>query len=327
MNGRRKLVVALGMSALALPLPLLAQKPESRIWRLGLLLPTAPPDPLFDALREGLRELGYVEGRNIVFETRWAQGKADRLDPLAVELVAANADLIVTLSTPAALAARRATTTIPIVFTNVGDPVGTGVVSDLAHPGGNATGLSTQAPELDAKRLELLHEILPGMSRLAMLWNDSNPSMVLGARLAEAEGSKLGLSIQSVGVHDIDDFTPTFETIRGGHASALLTLADPFTRVNRSSIVDFAARSRLPSIYGAREFVESGGLISYGPDLIAMQRRAAVFIDRIFKGAKPGDLPVEQPTVFELVINMKTANALGIKIPNSILARADRVIE
>ena len=240
MNGRRKLVVALGLSALALPLRLLAQKPESRIWRLGLLLPTAPPDPLSDALREALRGLGYVEGRNIVFETRWAQGKADRFDPLAAELVAANADLIATLSTPAALAARRATKTTPIVFTNVGDPVGTGVVNDLAHPGGNATGLSTQAPELDAKRLELLHEILPGMSHLAMLWNDSNPSMVLGARLAEEEGSKLGLSIQSIGVHDMSMISrlDIRDDPRRSHAFGLADLGRrPFTRANRSSIV------------------------------------------------------------------------------------------
>jgi putative ABC transport system substrate-binding protein len=323
---RRKLIFAFGASALAVPLATLAQQPP-KIRRVGIFQPGAPPEPLMEAIREGLRELGYIEGRNIAYEIRWAEGKLDRLDGLAAELVAAKVDLITTFSTPLAIAARRATSTIPIVFTGVGDPVGAGVVPSLAHPGGNATGLSTLATELSAKRLEILHEIVPGASRLAMLWNDTNPSMTLRARETQEAASKLGLTIQSLGVHDLVEFEAAFTAIRSSRSSALLTLADPFTRAHRQRIVEFAANSRLAAIYELREFVESGGLISYGPSLVAMQRRSAIYIDKILKGAKPGDLPVEQPTVFELIINMKTANALGIKIPNSILVRADRVIE
>jgi putative ABC transport system substrate-binding protein len=331
MNDRRKLLGA-GLCAGMLGWPLsslaqLAQRAPGKLHRLGIFQPGAPPDPLLDALREGLRDLGYVEGRDIVFEIRWAEGRRDQLDLLAAELVAAKVDVISTLSTPLAIAARRATATVPIVFTGVGDPVGTGVVSNLAHPGGNATGLATMAPELSAKRLELLHELVPEMSRMAMLWNDTNPSMMLGAHQSQEAGIRLGLVIQSQGVHDLVDFDASFAAIRNGPSTAMLTLADPFTRANRQRIVDFAARSRLPAIYDTREFVESGGLISYGPNLAALQRKAALYIDKVFRGANPGDLPVEQPTGFELVVNMKTARALGISIPASILARADQVIE
>jgi putative tryptophan/tyrosine transport system substrate-binding protein len=308
------------------PLLSFAQK-QPKVRRLGIFQPGAPPEPLMEAIREGLRDLGYLEGRDIAFEMRWAMGRIDRLDDLAVELVAAKVDLITTLSTPVAIAARRATSTIPIVFTGVGDPVGSGIVPSLAHPGGNVTGLSTLATDLSAKRLELLHEIVPGMSHLAMLWNDTNPSMALSAQRTQEAGTRLGLTIESLGVHDLINFDATFAAIRVGPSSALLTLADPFTRGNRQRIVDFAAQSRLPSIYDVRDFVEAGGLISYGPNLLAMQRRSAIYIDKIFRGANPGDLPVEQPTQFELVINLKTAKALGIRIPDSLLARADKVIE
>ena len=326
MNNRRKLLVALGAGALAVPLGSFAQQP-AKVRRLGLLQPGAPPEPLIEAVREGLRDLGYIEGRKIIFEIRWAEGKLDRLNELAAELVAAKVDLIHTFSTPAAIAAQRATSTIPIVFTGVSDPVGTRVVPNLAHPGGNVTGLSTLATELSGKRLEMLHEIVPGMSRVAMLWNDTNPSMVLRARESQEAGTKLGVTIQSFGVHDLVDFEAAFAAMRRGRFSALLTLADPFTRAHRERIVDLAAQLRLPAIYELREFVESGGLISYGPSLLVLQRRSAIYIDKIFKGAKPGDLPVELPTVIELMINMKTAKTLGIKIPNSVLVRADKVIE
>ena len=282
---------------------------------------------MVDAIREGLRELGYIEGRNIIFEIRWAEGKLDRLNELAAELVATKVDLITAFSTSAAIAAQRATSTIPIVFTGVGDPVGVGVVSSLARPGGNVTGLSVLATELSGKRLEILHEIVPRMSRLAMLWNDTNPSMVLRAREAEDAATKLGVKIESLGVHDLVNFQTAFATMRSGRFSALLALVDPFTREHRKRIVDIAVELRLPAIYETREFVESGGLISYGPSLLTIHRRAAIYIDKILKGAKPADLPVEQPTVFEMMINMKTARALGIKIPNSILVRADKVIE
>jgi putative ABC transport system substrate-binding protein len=324
---RRELLMAFGASVISSPFASVAQQQPAKIRRLGVLQPGAPPEPLMEAVRDGLRDLGYVEGRNIAFEIRWAEGKADRLDGLAAELVAAKVDLITALSTPAVIAARRATSTIPIVFTGVGDPIGTGVVPSLAHPGGNTTGLSTMATELSAKRLEILREIVPSMSPLAMLWNDSNPSMVLRARESQEAGTKLGVTIRSLGVHDLVDFEAAFAAMRAGRFTALLTLADPFTRAHRERIVNLAVELRLPAIYDVREFVESGGLISYGPNLLAIHRRSAIYIDKIFKGAKPGDLPVEQPTVFELVVNMKTAKALGITIPQSILVRADRVIE
>jgi putative tryptophan/tyrosine transport system substrate-binding protein len=302
---RRKFLAMLGGAA-AWPLAARAQQPAGRIWRLGILQPGAPPEPLVEAIRQRLRELGYIEGRNIVLEYRWAEGKLERLTDLARDLVASKVDVITTMSTPAALAARNATTTIPIVFTAVGDPVGSGVVPSLARPGGNATGTSLLATELSAK---------------------INPSMVLRAQEAQDAATKLGLIVRSIGVHDLIDFDAAFAAIESDRADALLTLVDPFTLVHRKRIVDFAAQRHLPAIYEAREFVGSGGLVSYGPSLVANQRRAAEYVDKIFKGAKPADLPVEQPAKFELLINLKTAKALGLDIPPSVLARADEVIE
>jgi putative tryptophan/tyrosine transport system substrate-binding protein len=324
---RREFIGALGSAAAAWPLASRAQQPAGHIWRLGILQPGTPPEPLVEVTRQRLRELGYIEGRNIVLEYRWAEGKNERLADLAKELIGLKVDVITTLSTPAALAARNATTTIPIVFTGVGDPVGAGVVPSLARPGGNATGISLMATELSAKRLEILREIVPGTSRVAMLWNDTNPSMVLRAQEAQDAATKLGVTVRSIGVHDLIDFEAAFAAIENWRADALLTLVDPFSLKHRKRIVDFAARQRLPAIYEAREFVETGGLVGYGPSLLAMQRRGAEYLDKIFKGAKPADLPVEQPSKFELVINLKTARALGIEIPPTLLARADEVIE
>ena len=235
--------------------------------------------------------------------------------------------MLLTFSTPAALAAKRATTTIPIVFTGVGDPIGTGVVPSLAHPDGNATGFSMLATELSAKRLEILREIAPNRSPVAMLWNDTNPGMVIRAHESEKAAAALGLTIQSYGVHDLVTFNPAFEAIASAGDAALLTLVDPFLRLHRQRIIDFAAERHLPAIYEMREFVEAGGLISYGIDLADMQRHAALYVDKILKGAKPADLPVQQPTKFELAINLRTAKALGLTIPPSLLARADQVIE
>jgi putative ABC transport system substrate-binding protein len=326
---RRREFIALfgGAVAAGSPFATCAQVSGGRIRRLGILQPGAPPEPLVEVIQQRLRELGYVEGTNIDFEYRWALGTLDRLTDLAKELVGSNVDLITTLSTPAALAALNATRTIPIVFTGVGDPVGAGVVPNLARPGGNITGISLLATELSAKRLEVLREIVPNMSRMAMLWNDTNPSMVLRAHEAQNAATKLGVAIQSVGVHIPIDLDAAFVAIESSHADALLTLVDPFTREHRKRIVEFAAQRHLPAIYEAREFVESGGLVSYGPSLATMQRRGAEYIDKIFKGEKPADLPVEQPTKFELLIDMKTAKALGVTIPQAILLRADEVIE
>jgi len=324
---RRREFIALVGGAAAWPLGTRAAGPSARTKRLGILEPGGPPEPLVEALLQKLQDLGYVEGTNINFEYRWALGKLDRLEDLAKELVGSNVDLITVLSTPAALAALNATRTIPIIFTGVGDPAGAGVVPNLARPGGNITGISLLATELSSKRLEVLREIVPNMSRVAMLWNDTNPSMVLRAHEAQTAATKFGVVIQSVGVHIPMDLDAAFVAIESGHVDALLTLVDPFTREHRKRIVDFAAQRRLPAIYESREFVDSGGLISYGPSLLNMHRRAAEYIDKVFKGEKPADLPVEQPTKFELLIDMKTARALGVAIPQAILLRADEVIE
>ena len=308
---RRAFIAALGGAA-AWPVVAGAQQSPGKIRRLGVLMPGAPPDPLVEAMQGRLRELGYVEGRDISFEFRWAEGKFERLNQLATELADLKVDVITAFSTPAAIAAKKATTTIPIVFSAVGDPVGTGVVSNLARPGGNVTGFSMLATELAAKRLEILEEIVPNLSPLAMFWNDTNPSMVLSASQSQSAAAKLGVAIQSIGVHDLTGFEFAFASVESGRVLGLLTLIDPFTREHRQRIVDFAAQRHLPAIYDAREFVDSGGLISYGPNLLAIQLRVTEYVDKIFKGAKPGDLPVEQPTKFELVINLKTAKALGL---------------
>jgi putative tryptophan/tyrosine transport system substrate-binding protein len=323
---RREFIAGVGCAA-AWPVVAGAQQSPGKIRRLGILMPGAPPDPLVEAMQGRLRELGYVEGRDISFEFRWAEGKFERLNQLATELADLKVDVITAFSTPAAIAAKKATTTIPIVFSAVGDPVGTGVVSNLARPGGNVTGFSMLATELAAKRLEILEEIVPNLSPLAMFWNDTNPSMVLSAGQSQSAAAKLGVAIQSIGVHDLTGFESAFASVESGRVLGLLTLIDPFTREHRQRIVDFAAQRHLPAIYDAREFVDSGGLISYGPSLLATELRVTEYVDKIFKGAKPGDLPVEQPTKFELVINLKTAKALGLTVPPLLLARADEVIE
>jgi putative tryptophan/tyrosine transport system substrate-binding protein len=324
---RRREFISLLSGVAAWPHHVRAQVSSAKIPRLGILQPGKPPEPLVEALQQRLRDLGYVEGKSIAFEYRWALGKLEGLNELAKELVGSNVDVMTTLSTPAALAALNATRTIPIIFTGVGDPVGAGVVPNLAKPGGNITGISLLATELSAKRLEMLREITPSTSRVAMLWNDTNPSMVLRAREVNQAATKMGIDIHSVGVHVPIDLDNAFMTIESGRADALLTLVDPFTREHRKRIVEFATQKRLPAMYEAREFVDAGGLISYGPSLIATSRRAAEYIDKVLKGTKPADLPVEQPTKFELVIDMKTVKALGINIPQAILMRADEVIE
>ena len=302
-------------------------QPQTKIPTVGVLRPGAPPDPLVEALLLGLRDLGYVEGRNIHLEYRWAEAKLDRLPALATELARLPVDVITTWSTPAALAAKSVTATIPIVFGGVGDPVRTGLVTSFARPGANVTGLSMLAEELSGKRLELLSETLPRVGRVAMLWNSTNPSMVFRARETQVAADALAITLQSLGLREVSDFDDAFATMTRQRPDALITLVDPFTTAHRQRIVDFAATHNLPAVYEARQFVDVGGLMSYGPSLAASQRRVAIFIDKILKGTKPADLPIEQPTKFELVINMKTAKALGLTIPQSLLLRADQVIE
>ena len=323
---RRDLIAWTCGAAVVWPLAVRAQ-PARKMRRIGVIEPGAAPDPFFEAFRDGLRELGYAEGRDLVLEVRWAEGKSERFNEFAAELVALNVDVIKTLSTPVALAAQRATTTIPVVFVGVGDPVGVGLVPSLAHPQGNVTGIANLAPELSAKRLEILREIVPDLTPIGMLWNDTNPSMVLRAQEAGQAAAAMGVTLQSYGVHDLIAFDPAFGAMVSGRTAAIMTLADPFTRQNRKRIIDFAAEQHLPAIYELREFVIAGGLLSYGPSFPDMERRSAALIDKILKGTKPSDIPVELPTRFELVINLKTAKALGLTIPPSILARADEVIE
>lgn len=326
--GRREVIIGLvGGTAAAWPIGSTAQQPIKKIRSLGLLLPGLPEASMGKATRDRLREIGYTEGRDILLQARWANGKMEQLDELAVELARLQLDAIIAYTTPAALAARKATTTIPIVFLFVGDPVGAGVVPSLAHPGGNATGISLLATELSAKRLEILLELAPKASQVAMLWNDTNSGMMLRSRETKDAATKLGVAIKSVGVHDLISFDSAFAMIAREPIDALLTLVDPFTAQHRKRIVDFAAQQRLPAIYETGEFVETGGLISYGPNLTVIEQRAAEYVDKLFKGANPADLPVEQPTRFEMLINMKTATALSLSIPQSIMLRADRVIE
>lgn len=323
---RRDFMAVIAALAATWPLGARAQTPTGKIYRLGVLQPGKPPEPLVNVLRERLKELGYREGHSIAYEYRWAEGIPDRLAELAKELVDLKVDVITTLSTPAALAAKNVTKTIPIVFMGVGDPVGAAVVPSLSHPDGNVTGVSLLATELSGKRLEILKEIVPGAAPVAMFWNDRNPGMVLRAQEAQNAADSLDLNLQSVGVHDLISFDAAFAKINSNKFNALLTLVDPFTREHRQRIVDFAAKRRLPAIYESREFVDAGGLVSYGPSLSALQRRVADYVSMIFKGTKPSEIPVEQPTKFELIINLKTANALGLTIPPTLLARADEVI-
>src|SRR3989454_497288 len=314
--------------ALALALaPLVAEaQPAEKLARIGYLsLGSAADTP--KALLQGLRELGYVEGQNLVIEYRYAEGKAERLPDLAAELVSLSVDVIVAGGTPPPLAAKRATRTIPFVMTSAGGPVGSGLVASLARPGGNVTGLSTFTRELAAKRLQLLKEVVPGVSRVAVLWNAANPYAVLNMRETEAAAQTLGVQVQSLEVRGPDDFENALPAAIRGRAGALIVVDDPLTFAYRMRIADFAARNRLPAMYGFREFAEAGGLTAFGANLADLYRRAATYVDKILKGAKPSDLPVEQPTKFELVINMKTAKALGLTIPQSLLLRADQVIE
>ncbi len=332
MNRHSALVVTLALGLLAAPLAADAQQ-GGKAHRIGLLLPGSPPAPsaslpTLDAFLQGLRELGYVEGRNVAIEYRWAGGKLEPLQDLAAELVRLNVDVIVTSTFRAIQAAKKATSTIPIVMATVGDPVVTGLVASLARPGGNITGLSLLAPELAGKRLELLKETLPGLSRVAVLWNSASPAMGYTFRETRVAAEQLGVKLQSLEVQgDPTDFERAFALVIKERPDGLFVTLDAFTSLHRGRIAELAARHRLPAIYELREYVDAGGLMAYGPSSRDLWRRAATYVDKILKGAKPADLPVEQPTKFELIINLKTAKALGLTIPQSVLMRADQVIE
>jgi putative ABC transport system substrate-binding protein len=300
-------------------------QPVSRNTRIGILRPGSPPDPLLDAFRQGLRDLGYDEGRNVSIEYRWAEGRDERFPALAADLVRLKVDVIVA-GAGAAEAAKHATTTIPIVMPVSGDPVRAGLVASLARPGGNITGLTSLSGELPGKWMELLKETVPRVSRVAVLWDPaSDPNLV---KTSEAAARSLGVRLQVLKVGRAGGFEPALAEARKNDAGALIVLGSPFFYVQRTRLIDLAAKHRLPTIYAQREFVVgSGGLMSYGTDFHHQFRRAATYVDKILKGAKPGDLPIEQPTKFEFVINLKTAKALGLTIPPSVLARADQVVQ
>ncbi|MBI2152440.1 MAG: ABC transporter substrate-binding protein [Candidatus Rokubacteria bacterium] len=332
--GRLGLVVALIFGVLVATVSVQAQQ-TGKVYRIGLLLPGAQPttpdwkqrSPLFQPFFQGLRELGWVEEQNISTEFRWAEGKTERLPDLAAELVRLKVDLILTLSYPAALAAKQATTTIPVVIMGAGDPVGTGLVQSLARPGGNITGLSEQATELSAKRVELLKETVPTLSRLAVLWNAGDAGMTLRMGAIRVAARVLGVTVRPLGVQERNDLETAFVAMTQERPEALFVVSDIFVNIHRRRILDFAAKNRLPAMYEHGFYVDDGGLMSYGPSLVDTIKRSAFFVDKILKGAKPANIPVEQPTRYDFVLNLKTAKALGLSFPQAVLIRADKVIE
>jgi putative ABC transport system substrate-binding protein len=328
MMRRREFITLVGGAAAAWPLAARAQQ-SHRVPRLGVLLPGTPTSfaPRTRAFVEGLRDLGYVEGRTIAIEWKWGQDRVDRLPDLAAELVGSQVDVIVTGGTPAARALKNATRTIPIVMAMVGDPVGAGLVESLGRPGGNASGLSIVATDLSGRRLQLLNEIVPGLSSVAVMSYGANPQSQIEVRETQIAARRLDLRLHSVPISADTSIENAFEKIKKEPVQALIVVTDPILYSQRSQILDLAAGSRLPAMYPYRAFAEAGGLISYAPNDRDVFRRAASYVDRILKGANPGDLPVEQPTKFELVINLKTAKALGLTIPPTLLATADEVIE
>jgi putative ABC transport system substrate-binding protein len=296
--------------------------------RVGLLLPVpqAAATASVAAFKDGLRDLGYVENQNIVVEPRFADGSSDRLAELATELVRLPVDVVAASTTPAIQAVMRATSTVPIVMMSSGDPIGAKLVASLARPGGNVTGVSTMATELSGKRLELLKEAVSGATRAAAIWNTADDGMNAEYRETVIAASALGIELQPLGARTSDELVRAYEAAGRGGAQVVVVMQDPFILGNRTRLVDLSARSRLPTISGDPGFAAAGGLMSYGPNPAQAVRRMAYFVDRILKGATPGDLPVEQPTTFDLVINQKTAQALGLRIPQSVLLQATEVI-
>jgi putative ABC transport system substrate-binding protein len=320
-----------GTGAALLASPLAAEAQPRKVPRVGYLSPGSSSDPgrqrRFEAFRQGLRELGYVEGQDIVIESRWAEGKYERYPALAADLVRLKVDVIVAVGGRASQDAQQATRTIPIVMSVTIDPLGTGLVASLARPGGNVTGLSLMASEVVGKQLELLKEVVPKVSRVALLWNPANPGSAPQLREAEASARVLGVRLQTLEARVPQEIDSAFAAMTKERAGALVVLTDAIFMNQRRQIAELAAERRLPAVYGVREHAEAGGLIVYSANFLDLERRAATYVDKILKGAKPSDLPVEQSTKFELVINLKTAKTLGLTIPRSLLQRADEVIQ
>jgi putative ABC transport system substrate-binding protein len=324
---RRSALGLAALCALVVAIAADAQQP-AKVWRLGILS-GAPPTanlPVVTPFLEELRKLGYAEGQNLAIEWRWAEAREQKLPALAGELVHGNVDVIFAMSAAAVIAAKQTTTTVPIVMGLNSDPVETGLVASYARPGGNLTGFSPINPELAGKRLQLLSEVVPAIKRVVVLW-DPIPAKIPDFRETRAAAQALGLQLQPFEVRAPGEFAPVFASVTADRPDALLTLGSPTTVISRAQIIDFAARTRLPAMYDKKEFVIDGGLMAYIPSPVEQGRRTAAYVDKILKGAKPADLPIEQPTRFELIVNLKSATALGLTIPQSILARADEVIE
>ena len=324
MMGRRQFIALLGGAAAAWPLGARAQQ-AGKIWRMGFI--AHGHESFYDALFEGLREYGYEEGRNLIVARRYAEGQAERFTAFAAEMVSLNVDVIVVVTTPAALAVMNSTKTIPIVHPNAIDPLSTGLITSLAHPGGNLTGGAQLTAEASAKRLQILKNLVPGLSRAAALWNPANPAIVFSWKETQDSARVQGVTLQSHEVQGPKDFMAAFAAIAGERPEALLVLQDAVTMQQRNEIVDFAIQKRLPSMFQEKGWAAAGGLVSYGENLASMYRRAAYFVDRIFKGVRPAVLPVEQATKFDLVFNLKTAKSIGLTVPESLLVLADEVIE
>jgi putative ABC transport system substrate-binding protein len=321
---RREFLGLIGGAA-AWPLTASAQQAERKIVTIGIL--AIEPWPPIDTFRHALDDLGYIEGKNVRFEYRYAKGHNERLPELANDLVGLNVDVILTWGTDAVLAAKQATTTIPIVMGAIGDPLGIGIVTNLARPGGNITGCSSRAAELEAKRLQLLKDVVPGLSRVAILFNPTNHYMPLALQSARQGAQMLHVTLAVYEVHDTTTLDAAFVILTKDRPDAFMVPADTFLVSQRSRITQFAIENKLPSIYSFREYLEAGGLIAYTPDYHDLFRRAARYVDKILKGTKPGELPIEQPTRFDLLINLKTARALGLTVSPRLLARADEVLE
>jgi ABC-type uncharacterized transport system substrate-binding protein len=322
---RREFITLLGGAA-AWPIAAQAKQP-SKTYRIGWLQPGPIPDPWVKGFRQGLQEFNYVEGKNLIIEYRWGDGRFDRLPAMAGELVSLNPDVIISVNTAALLALQKRTTTIPIVMLGTADPVGLGLVRSLARPGANITGMSVMAPELSQKRLELLKEVVPNLDRVTVLSNPGNPAVILALEETQAAAQALGLTLHIVDVHEPSEIDLALSAVAREPAGALVLLIDTMIHSQRVPIVAFAVKHRLPTISPFRDFADVGGLMAYGPQLPDLLRRAVGLIDKILRGERPANLPVQQPTKFELIVNLKTAKALGLELPPALLARADEVIE
>ena len=325
MRRRDLVIIAAGGLAFGIqPFSSLSQ-PSSRVWKMGFL--AHGNEVFYQPLFDRLKELGYEKGRNLIVERRYAEGHADRFQQFAKELVQQNVNIIIVVTTPAALAAKKETTTIPIVFPNAINPVETGVVASLSHPGCNVTGGAIPTAELRAKRLELLKQMMPELSQGTVLWNEANPSVSLGWRDTQNAGRAMGIALDPYQVREPGDFGPAFAALAQKRPQVIIVFQDALTLQHRDEIIDFTVRERLPAMFTAKEWTDAGGLVSYGENLSEMYRRGAYFVDRIFRGTNPADLPVEQPTKYDLMLNLNTAEAIGLTIPPQFLDRVDHLID